>query len=99
MRARVVNRISRALARRRQASNASQLGVAHDRHLIEIVHAGAAEGAVGGREARRLDDVRFDAEAGGKPQDGPGVLGDIGLKQRNPQGWGHACTRSGRLVL
>jgi hypothetical protein len=43
--------------------------------------------------------MRFDAEAGRQPQNGPGVLGDIGLKQRNTQGWGHACTRSGRLVL
>ena len=56
----------------------------HNHHLIEVVHAGAAEGAVGDREARRLDDVRFDTETGGKPQDGPGVLGDVGLEQRDP---------------
>ena len=38
--------------------------VTHDRDLIEIVHAGTAEGAVGGRKAGRLDNVRLDAEAG-----------------------------------
>ena len=56
----------------------------HNHHLVEVVHAGAAEGAVGDRETRWLDDVRFDTETGGKPQDSPGVLGDVGLEQRDP---------------
>ena len=34
--------------------------VPHDRHHIEIVHAGAAERAVGGRKTRRLNDVSLD---------------------------------------
>ena len=53
-------------------------------HLVEIVHAGAPEGAVGGREAGRLDDVRLDTETGGEAQDHAGVLGDVGLVERNP---------------
>src|SRR4029079_6104420 len=71
----------------------------HDGHLIEIVHTGSRKGAVGGGELCWRDDMRCDARAGRQPQNGPGVLGDIGLKQRNAQGWGHACTRSDRLVL
>ena len=35
-----------------------------ERDLIEVVHAGAAEGAVGDGKAGRLDDMRLDAEAG-----------------------------------
>ena len=54
-------------------------GVARDVHLIEIVHAGAAECAIGGREAGGLDDVRLEAEAGGEAQDRPGILGNVGL--------------------
>ena len=38
--------------------------VPDDRDRIEIVHPGAAEGAVGGGKASRPDEVRFDAEAG-----------------------------------
>ena len=60
--------------------------VTHDRHLVEVVHAGAAEGAVGGRKAGRLDNVRLDAEAGAEPQNRAGVLGDVGLVERDPHG-------------
>ena len=62
----VVNRISRRPSARRQASNAAQDDVAHERHLVEVVHPGAAEGAVRGREAGRLDDVGLDPEAGAR---------------------------------
>ena len=55
-----------------------------DRHLVEIVHPGAAEGAVGDREAGRLDDMGGHAEAGRQAQDGAGVLGDVGLIERDP---------------
>ena len=37
--------------------------VPDDRDGIEIVHPGAAEGAVGGGKAGRPDEVRFDADA------------------------------------
>src|SRR3954471_1761387 len=70
--------------------------MAHDVHLIEIVHAGPPEGAVGGGKARRFDDMRFDAETGGQTKNGPRVLGNIGLEQRNAQVWGQASSRSGR---
>jgi hypothetical protein len=36
--------------------------VPRDGNRIEIVHAGTAEGAVGRREAGRLDNMRFDAQ-------------------------------------
>ena len=52
-------------------------------HLVEIVHTGAAEGAVGGRKAGRLDDVRFHAQASRKAQDRAGVLGNVGLIERD----------------
>ena len=57
--------------------------VAHEPHVVEIVHAGATERAVAGGKARRFDDVRFDAEAGGEPQNRSGVLGDVGLIKRD----------------
>ena len=53
--------------------------MAHDPHLIEVVHPGSTEGTVRGRKAGRLDDVHLDAEAGGEPQNRPGVLGNVGL--------------------
>src|SRR5262249_8134838 len=62
------------------------VGVAHERHLVEIVHAGAAEGAVGGRKTGRLDDVSLDGEAGGQAQNRAGVLGNVGLVERDPHG-------------
>src|ERR1041385_7032809 len=55
----------------------------HDPHLIEIIHAGAAEVAVGHRKARRLDDMRLDIQAGAQAQDGAGVLRNVGLEERN----------------
>ena len=70
--------------------------MAYDVHPIEIVHAGPPEGAVGGGKARRFDDMRLDAETGGQTKNGPRVLGNIGLEQRNAQVWGQACSRSGR---
>src|SRR5262249_17762836 len=60
--------------------------VAHERHLVEIVHAGAAERAVAGGKARRLDDVRLEAEAGGEAKNRSGVLGDVGLIKREAHG-------------
>src|SRR5262245_58385674 len=57
-----------------------------DLHVIEVVHPGAAERSVGGGKAGRLDDVRFDTEAGGEAKDGPGVLGNVGLEQGDAHG-------------
>ena len=54
--------------------------------LVEIVHAGPAEGAVGDREAGRLDDVRFDPQAGAKPQNRAGILGNVRLVKGDPHG-------------
>ena len=60
--------------------------MAHEANLIEIVHPGAAERAVGDGKTGRLDDVRLQAEAGAQAQNRPGVLGDVGLEQRDPHG-------------
>ena len=57
--------------------------VTHERDLIEIIHPGAAEGAVRGRKPRRLDDMRLDPEAGCHPQDGAGILRNIRLIERD----------------
>jgi len=66
----------------RQSSNAAKETwrvVARDRHLIEVVHPGAAEGAIRDREARRLDDMHFDSKAGRQAQNRAGVLRNVGL--------------------
>ena len=60
--------------------------VADDGDLVEIVHAGAPEGAIGDRKAGRFDDVRFDAQAGAEPQNRAGVLGDVRLVEGDPHG-------------
>ena len=54
--------------------------MADHRDGVEVVHPGAAEGAVAGREAGRLDDVHIEAEAGGEPEDRSSVLSDIRLE-------------------
>ena len=61
--------------------------MAQDRDLAEIVHAGASERAVGGGEARRLDDVRPYAETGGKAENRPRILWNVGLEQRDLHGF------------
>ena len=57
--------------------------VARQPHLVEIIHAGAAEGPVGDRKARRFDDMGGHIQAGAQPQNRPGVLGDVGLEKRD----------------
>jgi hypothetical protein len=54
---------------------------------VEIVHAGAAKGAVGHGEAGRLDDMRLETQARAQAQNRSGVLRDIGLVK----GDAHAC--------
>ena len=55
-----------------------------DGNGVEVVHAGAAEGAVGDRKAGRLDDMGLDAQAGAEPQNRPGILGNVGLVEGDP---------------
>jgi hypothetical protein len=57
--------------------------VTHQGNLIEIIHPGPAEVAVGHRESRRLDDMGGHVQAGAEAQDRAGVLGNVGLKQRD----------------
>jgi hypothetical protein len=54
--------------------------------MVEIIHAGAAESAVGRRESGRLDDVGLDAQTGAQPKNRSGILRDVGLKQGNAHG-------------
>jgi hypothetical protein len=68
--------------------------VAHDLDGIEVVHPGAAEGAVGGRESRRLDDMGLDAETGAQAQNRSGVLRNIGLVESDAHGVGRSRKRS-----
>ncbi len=58
----------------------------HDVDLIEIIHARAAEGAVGDREPGGFHDMRLDAEAGAEPQNRSGILRDVRLEQGDPHG-------------
>jgi len=46
---------------------------------IEIVETAALQFAARKREAGRVDNVNGDAEAGAEPEQGTGVLRDIGL--------------------
>jgi hypothetical protein len=57
--------------------------MANDRHLIEIVHSRAAEGAVGDRKAGWLDNMRLGAQAGGKTENRTGILRDVRLVKRD----------------
>ena len=61
-------------------------GMPRQRHVIEVVHSGATEGAVGDRKASRLDDVRRHAKAGGEAQNRSGILRDVGLVQGDLHG-------------
>jgi hypothetical protein len=54
--------------------------------MIEVIHAGAAEGTIGGREASRLDDVRLHPQARAKAKYSAGVLRDVRLIKRDPHG-------------
>jgi hypothetical protein len=57
--------------------------VAHQAHPVEIIHAGAAEGAVADRKSGWFDQMGLDAETGAQTQNRAGILRDIGLEQRN----------------
>jgi hypothetical protein len=91
---RVVHRMNRACA---PSFEGLPTGVTDDFDLIEVIHAGAAEGAVAGGKTRGLDHVRLEAEAGGETKNRARVLGDIGLIKRNAhrQDCRHAANRDG----
>ena len=59
--------------------------VSLDRDMLEIIHARAAEMAVGDRKAGRLDDVGGHPETGAGAQHRAGVLGDVRLIEREPK--------------
>ena len=52
--------------------------------MIEIVHAGAAKRPVGNGKSRRLNDMGLDAKASAEPENGAGILGNVGLIKRDP---------------
>ena len=54
-------------------------GLPYQGGLVQIVHAGPAEGGIAHHEARRLDDPAGEAETGAHPEDGGGIGGDVGL--------------------
>jgi hypothetical protein len=56
--------------------------------MVEIVHAGPAEVVVGDRKAGGLDNMGRHIQARAQAQNRSGVLGDIGLEERNLHGEG-----------
>ncbi len=62
--------------------------VALDSDVIEIIHAGAAEMALGHGEARGFDQGGLDPHAGAKAQHRACVLGNVGLEQGQTEGSG-----------
>jgi hypothetical protein len=58
----------------------------HNGGSVEIIHAGATQRPVGRRKTGGLDDVRLNPEARSQAQNGPGVLRDIRLEKRKPDG-------------
>jgi len=68
--------------------------MAHDLDGIEVVHPGAAEGAVGCRESGRLDDMGLDAEAGAQAENRTGILRNIRLVESDAHGVGRSRKRS-----
>ena len=53
---------------------------------IEVVERGAPDGAGRELEAGGMDDVQPDAQAGPEPEQGAGVLRDVGLVEREFDG-------------
>src|SRR5436309_2867014 len=54
-------------------------GVPSQTHLIQVIHSGAAEGAIGDRKARRFDDMGRNAKACAEAQNRSGILRNVGL--------------------
>lgn len=52
-----------------------------DRREFQVIHARAPHPLVGPHEAAGLDHIDLNPKAGGEPEDGSGVLGNVGLVQ------------------
>jgi hypothetical protein len=61
--------------------------MSHHVRQFEIVHAGALELWVAEEKAARLDDIDRNAETSAEPQQGPGILRDIGFVERKTHGF------------
>ena len=55
--------------------------------MVEIVHPGPPQRAVGHVEAGRSDDMDGDAEAGGEPENVAGILRNVGLVEGERDHW------------
>ncbi len=82
---------------RRAARKARPGDVPLDGDLVEIVHAGAAEGPVGHGKAGGLDDVDGDAQAGGQRSIVPVFCGMSGWNRARRRRWRRACAKRLRL--
>ena len=60
--------------------------MADEDDLVEVVHTGPAEGAIGNRESCGFYDVRLHAQTGAKAKNCAGILGDVRLVKRDPHG-------------
>ena len=60
--------------------------VVREVHGVEVVEAGAAQAGIGEDEAAGPDDVDGHAQTGGEPEQGAGVLRNIGLVEGKAQG-------------
>src|SRR5215470_6481724 len=79
--------------------------------MLEIVHSGATQTAVGEYEAAWLDDFHRHVETGAEPHHGSGVLRDVGLEKDEAQddlrfprrtpgcrAWRRALCKAGKLL-
>ena len=57
--------------------------MSRDGHLVEIIHAGATEVPVGCRKTCGFDDMGGHVKSCAEPQNGAGVLRDVGLEKHN----------------
>jgi hypothetical protein len=60
--------------------------VSDQTHMVEVIHPGAAEIAVGNRKACRLNNMSFDIQAGAEPENRPRILRNVRLEK----GYAHA---------
>ncbi len=74
------------------------IGMAHHGNLMEVIHSGAAEGAVGGWEAGGLDDMRLDPKARTEPQNRPRILRDVRFKKSDAHAAPTREVRAGRRL-
>ena len=67
------------------------IDMAGDFDLGQVIHADAAQGFLGHLKSARLDDIHRDPDAGGEAEHGGGVLGNVGLIQRDAHGARRCC--------